>query len=92
MHFRTYNHETGSNNGGAGTNQTHGAILEEIDEELAALLEDEDVAPKKNKTKFDEKELKGRNDSENTGKNSPNNKQNQLSSKNIMINNILPPN
>ena len=37
MHFRTYNHETGSNNGGT----SRCAILEEIDEELAALLDDE---------------------------------------------------
>ena len=45
MHFRTYNHETGSNNGGTARN----AILEEIDEELAALLDDEDLGIKKKK-------------------------------------------
>jgi len=45
MYFRTYNHETGSNNGGT----ARGAILEEIDEELAALLDDEDLGMKKKK-------------------------------------------
>ena len=45
LHFRTYNHETGSNNGGT----SRGAILEEIDEELAALLDDEDLGIKKKK-------------------------------------------
>lgn len=45
MYFRTYNHETGSNNGGT----ARGAILEEINEELAALLDDEDLGMKKKK-------------------------------------------
>jgi hypothetical protein len=45
LHFRTYNHETGSNNAGT----SRGAILEEIDEELAALLDDEDLGMKKKK-------------------------------------------
>lgn len=45
MYFQTYNHETGSNNGGTARN----AILEEIDEELAALLDDEDLGIKKKK-------------------------------------------
>jgi hypothetical protein len=47
MYFRTYNHETGSNNGGT----ARGSILEEIDEELAALLDDEDLGMKKKKKK-----------------------------------------
>ena len=47
MYFRTYNHETGSNNGGT----ARGSILEEIDEELAALLDDEDLGIKKKKKK-----------------------------------------
>ena len=50
MHFRTYNVETGSNNGACGTSR--GAILEEIDEELAALLEDDDLVEKKNKKDY----------------------------------------